>query len=112
VRYHGFTPDFPALAAACDLAIVQGGLSSCMELAALGKAFAYVPLARHFEQQIHVDHRLRRRGLGQRAVFADLADVERLEALILAMLAEDRRPTALESRGGARAAAEAIATLF
>lgn len=112
LRYQGFVPDFPALAATCDMAIVQGGLSSCMELASLGKPFAYVPLARHFEQKVHVDHRLRHRGLGQRIDFADLADIERLESLILGMLRANVSPAHLESSGGARAVAAAIADLL
>ncbi|HEX7149826.1 MAG TPA: alpha/beta fold hydrolase, partial [Actinomycetota bacterium] len=36
--------------AASDLAVVQGGLTTCMELAAAGRPFLYFPLAHHFEQ--------------------------------------------------------------
>jgi pimeloyl-ACP methyl ester carboxylesterase/predicted glycosyltransferase len=112
MRYQGFVPDFPALAATCDMAIVQGGLSSCMELASLGKPFAYVPLARHFEQQIHVDHRLRHHGLGQRIDYTDLADFDRLESLIRGMLRAKVPTAGLESSGGAATVAEAIAKLI
>src|SRR4029450_9651718 len=45
---------------ACDLALVQGGLTTCMELAAAGTPFVYFPLRNHFEQNFHVAHRLRR----------------------------------------------------
>ncbi|WP_167784669.1 alpha/beta hydrolase [Ramlibacter rhizophilus] len=45
--------------ACSDLALVQGGLSTCMELVACGKRFLSFPLERHFEQCIHVQHRLR-----------------------------------------------------
>lgn len=45
--------------ACSDLALVQGGLSTCMELVATGKRFLSFPLERHFEQCIHVQHRLR-----------------------------------------------------
>lgn len=45
--------------ACSDLALVQGGLSTCMELVATGKRFLGFPLERHFEQCIHVQHRLR-----------------------------------------------------
>ncbi len=110
--YHGFVPVFPALAATCDMAIVQGGLSSRMELASLGKPFAYVLLAQHFEQQIHVVHRLRHRGLGRRAELADLADLERLEMLILTMLDDKPRRPGLDSGCGASATASAIAHLI
>ncbi len=44
--------------ACCDLALVQGGLSTCMELVATRRPFLSFPLERHFEQCIHVRHRL------------------------------------------------------
>lgn len=44
--------------ACSDLALVQGGLSTCMELVATGKRFLSFPLQRHFEQCIHVRNRL------------------------------------------------------
>ena len=50
--------------AACDLAIVQGGLSTCMELTANRRPFLYVPLRHHFEQNFHVRHRLDQYGAG------------------------------------------------
>ena len=40
--------------AACDLAVVQGGLTTSMELAANGRPFLYFPLRHHFEQNVHV----------------------------------------------------------
>ena len=45
--------------ACADLALVQGGLSTCMELVAARRPFLCFPLQRHFEQCIHVQHRLR-----------------------------------------------------
>ena len=48
--------------AACDVAIVQGGLTTGMELVAAGTPFVSIPLARHFEQRLHVRHRLERYG--------------------------------------------------
>jgi len=56
--------------AACDLAVVQGGLATGMELAAAGRPFLSFPLARHFEQNIHVRHRLERYGAGRAMDFA------------------------------------------
>lgn len=58
VEPRGYVPDLYRHLAACDLAVVQGGLTTTMELAAARRPFLYVPLARHFEQQIHVAHRL------------------------------------------------------
>jgi predicted glycosyltransferase len=52
--------------AVCDLAVVQGGLTTCMELTAAGRPFLYVPLDNHFEQNFHVTHRLDRYRAGHR----------------------------------------------
>ena len=56
---HSYVPDLYRHLAACDLAIVQGGLTTCMELTANRRPFIYVPLQHHFEQNFHVRHRLR-----------------------------------------------------
>jgi len=55
--------------AACDLAIVQGGLTTSMELTANRRPFLYFPLRHHFEQNFHVCHRLNRYGAGRRMDF-------------------------------------------
>jgi UDP:flavonoid glycosyltransferase YjiC (YdhE family) len=55
--------------AACDLAVVQGGLTTTMELTAAGTPFLYFPLRHHFEQNLHVAHRLDRYGAGRRMEF-------------------------------------------
>ena len=44
--------------ACCDLALVQGGLSTTMELVAARRPFLSFPLQRHFEQCVHVRQRL------------------------------------------------------
>ena len=54
VEVHGFVPDLDRHLAASDVAIVQGGLTTTMELAAAGRPFVYVPLRNHFEQNRHV----------------------------------------------------------
>ena len=51
--------------AACDLAVVQGGLTTAMELTANRRPFIYFPLEHHFEQNLHVRHRLERYGAGR-----------------------------------------------
>jgi UDP-N-acetylglucosamine:LPS N-acetylglucosamine transferase len=48
--------------AACDLAVLQGGLTTSMELTAQKRPFLYFPLRHHFEQNFHVRHRLERYG--------------------------------------------------
>lgn len=45
-----FVPKLYEHFAACDLAIIQGGATSAMELAALKKPFIFFPLENHFEQ--------------------------------------------------------------
>src|SRR5271155_4865348 len=55
--------------AACDLAVVQGGLTTSMELTAQKRPFLYFPLGHHFEQNFHVRHRLERYGAGRRMDF-------------------------------------------
>jgi pimeloyl-ACP methyl ester carboxylesterase len=57
--------------AACDLAIVQGGLTTAMELTANRRPFIYFPLKHHFEQNLHVRHRLERYRAGRRMDFDD-----------------------------------------
>ena len=56
--------------AACDLAVVQGGLTTSMELTANKRPFLYFPLEHHFEQNFHVGHRLERYGGGRRMDYA------------------------------------------
>jgi pimeloyl-ACP methyl ester carboxylesterase/predicted glycosyltransferase len=104
LEYRGFVPDLYAHLAACDLAVVQGGLSTCMELTAAKRPFLYFPLRRHFEQQIHVTHRLDRYGAGTRMDYHQTDP----EALAHAIAAGLKRPVAyrdVETDGARRAAA-------
>ncbi len=77
LEYRGFVPDLYSHLAGCDLAVVQGGLSTCMELTATKRPFLYFPLKNHFEQNIHVSHRLTRYGAGVRMEY-DRTDPEML----------------------------------
>lgn len=110
VELRPFVPNLPSHLAASDLAIVQGGLTTCMELTACGRPFVYVPLRLHFEQNFHVDHRLRRHGAGQRLDF-DEADPDALAETIAAELGRDVDYRPVERDGAARAAT-AIAELI
>jgi len=62
VEVRGYVPDLDRVLAGCDVALVQGGLSTGMELVAAGRPFVSFPLKHHFEQRIHVAHRLARHG--------------------------------------------------
>jgi predicted glycosyltransferase len=84
--------------------VVQGGLTTTMELVAARRPFLYVPLAHHFEQQIHVPHRLAQYRAGRRLDYAAIAP----ESLAEAIVTEIDRPVdylPVEPDGAARAAA-------
>ncbi|WP_327003413.1 alpha/beta fold hydrolase [Dactylosporangium sp. NBC_01737] len=105
-----YVPSLDRHLAACDLAVVQGGLTTCMELTAAGRPFIYVPLRNHFEQQFHVTHRLRRHGAGRRMDYDTLTP----DALAAAIAEEIDRPVTylpVPGDGAARAAA-LLAELF
>jgi pimeloyl-ACP methyl ester carboxylesterase/predicted glycosyltransferase len=90
--------------AACDLAVVQGGLTTSMELTANQRPFLYFPLRHHFEQNFHVRHRLGRYGAG-RAMDFEVATPETIAEAIAQEIGRpvDYRP--VERDGAARAAA-------
>ncbi|HSP25384.1 MAG TPA: alpha/beta fold hydrolase [Saliniramus sp.] len=103
VEIRGFVADLPNLFAACDVALVQGGLTTAMELAAVGTPFVYIPLRDHFEQQFHVAHRLQRYRAGRRLEF-DEANPERIASELSKALAGGVAPLPVERDGAARAA--------
>ena len=90
--------------AACDLAVVQGGLTTAMELTASGRPFLYFPLGHHFEQNFHVAYRLDRYGAGQRMDFAS-ATPETIADAIVSVLGRETNSRPVETGGAARAAA-------
>jgi predicted glycosyltransferase len=70
IEVHAFVPELFRHLAVCDLAIVQGGLATTMELVATQRPFLYFPLVDHFEQQRHVRHRLERHRAGHAMDYA------------------------------------------
>ncbi|KHL12063.1 UNVERIFIED_CONTAM: alpha/beta hydrolase [Mumia flava] len=105
VRIRGYVPRLREHLAACDVAVVQGGLTTCMELAAARTPFVYVPLRHHFEQNLHVRHRLERYRAGRHLAYEDAVDADRLAAELLGALASTPRPRRVATDGAARAAA-------
>ena len=99
-----YVHDLYRLLAACDLAVVQGGLTTAMELTANRRPFIYFPLRHHFEQNLHVRHRLERYGAGRCMDFAT-ATPETIARAIADEIGRvvDYRP--VETDGAARAAA-------
>ena len=90
--------------AASDLAVVQGGLTTCMELTANKRPFLYFPLRHHFEQNFHVRHRLERYRAG-RCMNYDTATPEVIAAAIAEEIGRPVRYRDVEVDGAARAAA-------
>jgi pimeloyl-ACP methyl ester carboxylesterase/predicted glycosyltransferase len=90
--------------AACDLAVVQGGLTTAMELTANGRPFLYFPLRHHFEQNFHVRHRLERYGAGRRMDF-DEATPDVIALAIAEEIGREVDYLPVETDGAARAAA-------
>jgi predicted glycosyltransferase len=97
-------PDLYRHLAACDLAVVQGGLTTCMELTASRKPFVYVPLRHHFEQNYHVRHRLDRYDAGSCLAYEDAADAEGLAEAICKEAGRDVAYRPVETDGARRAA--------
>ena len=90
--------------AACDLAVVQGGLTTCMELTANQRPFLYFPLRHHFEQNFHVRRRLERYGAG-RYMDYQTATPDIIATAIAEEIGRTTHYRPVESDGAARAAA-------
>jgi len=104
VDVRAFVPDLYRYLAACDLAVVQGGLTTTMELAAARRPFLYFPLRNHFEQNRHVRYRLERYGAGRHLDY----EASPPEVIADAIAEEIDRPVdyrPVERDGAARAAA-------
>jgi pimeloyl-ACP methyl ester carboxylesterase/predicted glycosyltransferase len=104
LEVHGYVHDLYRHLAACDLGVVQGGLTTTMELTASQRPFIYIPLRHHFEQNFHVRHRLAQYGAGR---YMDYEEAKP-ETLAAAIAAEITRPVSyrpVETDGAARAAA-------
>jgi pimeloyl-ACP methyl ester carboxylesterase/predicted glycosyltransferase len=110
LEVHGYVHDLYRQLAVCDLAVVQGGLTTTMELTAARRPFIYVPLRHHFEQNFHVRHRLDRYRAGRRLDYEDTGP----DSLPQAIAEEMGRPVSyrpVETDGAARAAAHIAALI-
>lgn len=87
----------------CDVALVQGGLSTSMELVAMRRPFVSFPLKHHFEQNIHVRRRLANYG-ADRALAYDEVTAESLATAALSAMHSPVTYKRVESNGAARAA--------
>jgi pimeloyl-ACP methyl ester carboxylesterase/UDP:flavonoid glycosyltransferase YjiC (YdhE family) len=109
----GYVPDLFEQLACADAAIVQGGLSTTMELVATGRPFIYFPLRRHWEQQHFVTHRLDHYRAGLRMDYTTTTADDLATAMWAALAEAGTRPGYRKvPRGGAGRAAARIATLL
>ena len=96
--------------AACDLAVIQGGLTTAMELTASRRPFLYFPLAHHFEQNYHVRHRLERYRAGRYMDYQTTGPADIADAIATEIGRHvDYRPVATD---GATRAASMLASLL
>ena len=104
LEVHGYVHDLYRHLAACDLGVVQGGLTTAMELTASQRPFIYIPLRHHFEQNFHVRHRLAQYGAGRYMDYEE-AQPETLAAAIAEEIARPVSYRPVETDGAVRAAA-------
>jgi len=110
LEVHGYVHELYRHLAVCDASVVQGGLTTTMELVAAQRPFIAVPLASHFEQRFHVRHRVDRYGACTWLDYED-ADPETLADAIATEIA--RKPSYRPvSPDGACTAATLIAELI
>ncbi|MDK1010501.1 MAG: alpha/beta fold hydrolase [Actinomycetota bacterium] len=103
LEVHGYVPRLYRHLSVCDLAVAQGGLTTTMELTAANRPFLYFPLRNHFEQNLHVRHRLERYGAGIHMDYATSAPDAIAEAISSAIGSEVQYQQ-VETDGAARAA--------
>ncbi len=111
LEVRGHVPDLHEHLAVADLAIVQGGLGTTMELTVTRRPFLYFPLADHFEQVHHVAHRLDTHRAGRRLEFAE-SNPQTIAEAALRTMATDTSGYRVPEPGAARRAASLIAELL
>ncbi|HEX6947789.1 MAG TPA: alpha/beta fold hydrolase [Acidimicrobiia bacterium] len=89
--------------AVCDVAVVQGGLTTTMELTAARRPFLYFPLINHFEQNFHVRHRLDQYRAGRHMDYRD-TDPEQLAEAMAREMGRKVDYLPVETDGASRAA--------
>ncbi len=104
LEVRGYVDNLYRHLAVCELAVVQGGLTTTMELTAAQRPFLYFPLRNHFEQNYHVRHRLDQYEAG-RCMDYEATDADGLAAAIAAELGRTVAYRPVEADGAARAAA-------
>lgn len=103
VEYRAYVDKLYRNLAACDLAIVHGGLTTTMELTASRVPFIYVPLRNHFEQNLHVRARLDRYRAGRYMDYKDVVP-DNLASVMAEEIGRDIDYVDVETDGASRAA--------
>jgi predicted glycosyltransferase len=111
LEVRGYVRELHEHLAVADLAIVQGGLGTTMELTLTRRPFLYCPLIDHFEQAYHVAHRLKSHAAGRQIDYAQ-CNAETLAELALQTLGSDTTHYRPPGPGAARRAASSIAELL
>ena len=110
VEFKAFVSEPVELYAACDIAVIQGGLATAMELTALNQPFLYFPLKEHFEQQDFVPYRLERYQAGIRMDF-DETDPARLAETIVENIGKSINYQPVNTDGAKKAASLILGVL-
>jgi UDP-N-acetylglucosamine:LPS N-acetylglucosamine transferase len=110
VEIRGYVPVLYEHFAAADLAIVQAGGTTTLELTALRRPFIYFPLEGHSEQQVSVAGRLARHGAGVRMNLSQTT-AHHLSTAILANIGKQAMYPPIATDGALKAA-ELICGLF
>lgn len=103
VEVRGYVPRLYEHFAACDVAVVQGGGTTTLELTALRRPFIYFPLEGHFEQNLVVAERLARHRAGQRLHYSETTP-ERLANAVIGQLGREASWPPIPTDGARRAA--------
>jgi predicted glycosyltransferase len=109
VEIKAYVPSLFEHFAACDLAVVQGGGTTTLELTALRRPFLYFPLEEHSEQQIHVAGRLARHGAGIKMLYSQ-QNPQTLADRIVSSLDQDVTCSHIDT-DGAQKVARIVASL-
>lgn len=104
VEYREYVDKLYRHLSVADLAIVQGGLTTTMELTAAKVPFIYVPLRNHFEQNFHVRARLERYRAGRYLDYEDVVP-DNLGKVMADEISGDIDYMDVETDGAANAAA-------
>ena len=110
LEIHPYVPELYRHLAACDIAVVQGGLTTAMELTASRRPFLYFPLRHHFGQNLHVRYRLDRYRAGRCMDYQSTGPADIAAAIASEISRQvDYRPVATD---GAARAASLLASLL